>query len=180
MGADWVNAYAASVSAIGTWVASIVVIVSVFILRAQLRDARRLMRSASAQRAYAVWVGVDQFFVQHSDLRPFFYEAKSLEVPIDETLRRRVEAAAEMMSDCMANVFHQLPHFNREEAEAYGNFLKERYRTQPVLKRFVDETARWYPNSFVAFLRSDIVWLINEAPSARPANPQMEPTRAGS
>ena len=111
MGADWVNAYAAWVGAIGTWVASVVVIVSVFILRAQLRDARRLMRSAAAQGSYAVWIGVDQFFVQHTDLRPFFYEGRTLDGSSEDTLRRRVQAAAEMMSDCMANVFHQLPHF---------------------------------------------------------------------
>jgi hypothetical protein len=176
MGADWVNAYAAWVSAIGTWIGVVVVIVSVLILRTQLRDTRSTIRSASAQGSYALWVGVDQFFVEYPELKPFFYEAKSLEGPIDENLKRRVESAAEMMSDAMANVFHQMPHFTPEEAEAYGNFLKEQYQTQPALKQFIDETARWYPNSFVRFLRSEISWLINEAPVPRyPANTTLQP-----
>lgn len=141
MDANWVNAYAAWVSAIGTWIASAVVIVSVFILRAQLRDTRRTIRSASAQGAYALWVEVDQFFALHPALRPFLYEAMSLDGSIDKNVRRSAESATEMFSDCMASSFHQLTHFNKDEteaAEAYGNFLKERYQTQPALKQFID------------------------------------------
>ena len=167
MGADWVNAYAAWVSAIGTWLASVVVVVSVFILRAQLQHTRRTIGSASAQASYALWVSVDQFFVDHPDLRPFIYEARSLNTSMDENLRWRIESALDMYVDSMANLFHQLPNFNNEEAEAYGNFLKERYQTQPPLKRFLDDNARWYPNSFVRFLRSEMKWLVNEAPAHR-------------
>lgn len=165
MSADWVNAYAAWVSAIGTWIASVVVIISVLVLRAQLEDTRRAIRGASAQGAYALWVSIDQFLVQHPDLKPFLYGAKSLDTQMDETLKRRVESASEMMLDAMANSFHQLPHFNPDEREAYGNFLKDRYQTQPALKQFVDENVQWYPNSFVSFLRSEIDWKINEAPA---------------
>ena len=107
-------------------------------------------------------------FALHPELRPFLYEAKSLDGSIEENFRRSVESATEMFSDCMASSFHQLAHFQKEEpeaAEAYGNFLKEQYQTQPALKQFIDNHAHWYPNSFVAFLRSEIEWLINEPPA---------------
>lgn len=164
MEADWVNAYAAWTSAIGTWVGSIVVIVSVFILQRQIRETRRTIESAAIQGAYDVWVGIDQFFVQHPELRPFFYRAKPMDESLDEASRRKVEAAAEMILDCMANVFHQLPTLGPEEREAYGNFLKDRYQTQPALKQFVDEYEHWYPNTFIGFLRSEMKWVINKAP----------------
>jgi hypothetical protein len=178
MEADWINAYAALASAIGTWVASIVVLVSVYILQRQLRETGRTIESASIQGAYVVWVGIDQFFVQHPELRPFFYRAKPMDNSLDETLQRKVEAAAEMILDCMANVFHQFPNLGPEEREAYGNFLKDRYQTQPAFRQFVDEYERWYPNSFIGFLRSEIKWIINKAPVQKPSSEVLHLTGA--
>ena len=161
MGADWVSAYATCASALGTWVASVVVLVSVLILRSQLRATRRTIRSASVQGAYALWIGVDQFFVQHPELKAYFYKGKKLDDSLDDNFRMMVESAAEMILDCMANVYHQLPNLATEEREAYGNFLKERYQTQPAIRQFVDTYRHWYPSGFVTFLRSEIEWVAN-------------------
>jgi hypothetical protein len=177
---DWVKE-PAWVSAIGTLVANIVLIVSAFMLRSQLRDTRRAIRSDSAQGAYALWLQVDQFFALHPELRPFLYEGKVLDSSLEADVRRRAESATEMFLDCMASSFHQLTHFKKvepEAAEAYGNFLRERYQTQPALKQFIDEHAHWYPNSFVRFLRSEIEWLINEPPAQRPSAQQIVGTGA--
>jgi hypothetical protein len=167
MNSEWASAYAEWASALGTWVASVVVIISVFILRAQLQDTRRTIRSASVQGAYNLWVSIDQFFISHPELRPFIYDGKPLDKSVNKTLRKKVECAAEMMLDAMANIHHQLPNLTPEEAEAYGNFLKERYRTQPVLKQFVDQHGHWYPNSFTGFLRSKQEWINNKPPTLR-------------
>jgi hypothetical protein len=145
-------------SAIGTVIGSVVVVWSVRFLSAQLRETRRSIRSASAQQGYAMWLQVDQFFALNPKLKPFLYEDKSLE-GLEVEDRRSAESATEMFSDCMANSFHQLEHFEKQDpqaAEAYRNFLKEKYQTQQALRQYIDEHARWYPVEFVALLKEEI------------------------
>lgn len=114
-----------------------------------------------------MWLQVDQFFAENPDLRLYLYGGKPLDGLKGEE-KQKAESATEMFLDCMASSFHQLEHFDEEDrlaAAAYRNFLKERYKTQPALRYFINKHGHWYPQKFVTLL-SEETKPANESPSA--------------
>jgi len=98
----------------------------------------------------------DKFFVEHPELRPYFYHAKDLDPQADDLTRWRVEAAAEMLLDCFTNIYRQFEHMGFEGFESYGRFMQVMHRDQPCFRRLADEHAEWLDAAFVKHLRGGV------------------------
>ena len=128
------------------------VIVSLLLLRAQGLTARDATLSVAYQNMAAQMADVARFFVDNSDLRPYFFDNKA--VPESREEHNRLVAVAEMYVNLMDNVLTQTPVLKRAgiAADWEGYFL-DVYRTSPVIREFwSDHGSAWYVHSPLASL----------------------------
>jgi hypothetical protein len=150
---NWVSAIGGWVGAIGTWFASILVLATLWYIRKQLIGLQRTIETATIQSIWTMWLEVDKFFVEHPELKPYFYHALDVDENITGDMLHRLESTAELLLDTFAHNYDQKHSFATKGFEWYGNFMKSRYRTQPFLRRFVDEHVDWYNPAFIDYLQ---------------------------
>ena len=128
------------------------VIVSLLLLRAQGSTARDATLAVAYQNMAAQTADVARFFVDNSDLRPYFFGNKALPVSRDE--HDRVFAVAEMYVNFMDNVLTQSPVLKRAGVAAdWEAYFLDVYRTSPVIREFWREHgSAWYAHSPLASL----------------------------
>jgi hypothetical protein len=136
------------------------VIVSLWLLRAQGLAQRDATLVLAYQNMTAQMAEMDRFFLEHLDLRPYFFAGKELPIALDE--QDRVLAVAEMYVNLMDNVLTQVPALNRDGiASDWETYFRDVYDTSPAIRLFWAEHAReWFANS-------PLVTLYPTPPSAR-------------
>jgi hypothetical protein len=149
----WIQPYAGWAAAVGTWVA---IIVSILFVRRQIAKAQRAIDSYAFQGISTLWIGIDRFFVDYPELRPYFYDGRDLHPQQDDHTRWRVEATAEMLLDCFTNIYWQFEHMGFRGFERYGRFMQVMYRDQPCFRRWADQHAGWLDGAFVKHLRGQV------------------------
>jgi hypothetical protein len=120
MDPTWSQTYAGWVAAAGTWLANVLIIVSFLFIRREIAKAQRAIDSTAFQGISTVWVDIDKFFVEHPELRPYFYHGKDLDPQVDDLTRWRVQATAEMLLDCFTNIYRQFEHMEFKGFESYA------------------------------------------------------------
>jgi hypothetical protein len=131
------------------------IIVSLLFIRRQITKAQRVIDSTAFQGISTVWIDIDKFFVEHPELRPYFYHGQDLAPEADQRTAWQVEAAAEMLLDCFTNVYHQFAHMEFKGFASYGRFMQMMYRDQPCFRRLADQHVGWLDDPFVTYLRGD-------------------------
>jgi hypothetical protein len=128
------------------------VIVSLLLLRAQGRTERDATLAVAYQNMAAQMANVARYFVDNTDLRPYFFGGKALPASGDE--RSRVLAVAEMYVNLMDNVLTQAPVLKRAGITAdWEAYFLDVYRTSPVIREFWREHgSAWYVHSPLASL----------------------------
>ena len=124
------------------------VIVSLLFLRAQGLAQRDATLVIVYQNMTAQMADMNRFFLEHLDLRPYFFDGK---VPSERRgdERERVLAAAEMYLNVMDNVLTQLPTLSRGGvATDWEAYFRDVYRSSPAIREFWDQHgAAWFANS---------------------------------
>ena len=143
--ADWVEA-------IGTWVAAIVIVGSLWFLWLQIRDLRRSIRSSTYQNVYQLMIDIDRFFVENPNLKQYFYDGKELDTT-EQVNREKLFSIAEMLVDYFDNVYYQQDCLPANTFDAFIAFMRDIYRNSPVLREFLSSREHWYPKKFVEDLR---------------------------
>jgi hypothetical protein len=128
------------------------VIVSLLLLRAQGLTARDATLAVAYQNMAAQMADVARFFVDNSDLRPYFFGNKAPPASRDE--HNRVLAVAEMYVNLMDNVLTQSPVLKRAGIAAdWEAYFLDVYRTSPAIREFWSEHgSAWYAHSPLASL----------------------------
>jgi hypothetical protein len=133
------------------------VIVSLLLLRAQGLAQRDATLVIAYQNVTVQMADVNRFFIEHVDLRPYFYDGAT--VPSAEGERARVLAAAEMYLNVMDNVLTQLPMLSRGEVAAdWEAYFRDVYRSSPAIREF------WGRHGSVWFSNSPLTTLYSDAP----------------
>ena len=125
------------------------VIVSLLLLRAQGLTARDATLAVAYQNMAAQMADVARFFVDNSDLRPYFFGNKALPASRDE--HNRVLAVAEMYVNFMDNVLTQSPVLACRNSRRLGGVLPRCLQDEPgdtrVLERARQRLVRAQPTS---------------------------------
>lgn len=94
---------------------------------------------------------LDQVFIEHPEIRPYFYEGKELRD--DDPNRQRVLAVAETLLDFMGSVMdqsHRLKHTYPEEW--WAHYFRDCFLQSPVLCDFFRRNRQWYPRALWEFM----------------------------
>lgn len=74
----------------------------------QLKDEKQALETQTNWEMYGSSIGVLNTFVEHPELRPYFYDARPLPAPssdpCEDALRSKILAAAEVMADHLENI----------------------------------------------------------------------------
>ena len=136
------------------------VIVSLLLLRAQGLAQRNATLVIAYQNMTAQMADMDRFFLEHLDLRPYFFGGKEPPRAADE--HDRVQAVAEMYVNLMDNVLTQAPALNRDGIAAdWAAYFRDVYETSPAIREF------WAEHGSDWFANSPLVALYPTAPSGR-------------
>jgi hypothetical protein len=128
------------------------VIVSLLLLRAQGLTQRDATLAVAYQNMAAQMADVARFFVDNSDLRPYFFGGELLPASRDE--HGRLLAVAEMYVNVMDNVLTQAPILKRAGIVAdWEAYFLDVYRRSPAIREFWSEHgSAWYAHSPLASL----------------------------
>jgi hypothetical protein len=125
------------------------------------RQTKMLTNSSKAQ----TWQGLMQpgneilkIFVEHPELRPYFYEGKVIKR--DDEEYSQVMTVSEMFLDFIDS-FHDdyvydLPGMdaNGETRHFWEQYFKDLFASSPALRDFLSEKQKWYPkSSFLRYLK---------------------------
>jgi hypothetical protein len=123
------------------------VVVSLWMLRAQGATQRDATLAVAYQNMSAQMADVARFFVDHVELRPYFYDGRAL--PASDPERDRVLAVAELYVNLMDDVVTQAPVLKRAGIAAdWEAYFRAVYDTSPALREFwLAHGSDWFAHS---------------------------------
>lgn len=86
---------------------------------------------------------LDKTFVEYPEIRPYFYEGKSLEA--DDPNLHRVRAVAELVLDAFEWIWHRKEELNTDDETGWMNYIADTYFSSPALQQHYASVASWYP-----------------------------------
>ena len=142
------------------------IIISLLYLAKQTKEATRQSKSLEESIRVQVYQGIssdmleiDRVFIEHPELRPYFYE--SIELSQDSPLYKMALSIAEMKLDFYDTVLHQMPHFLQPLASNWKDGIRYAFALSPVMKTVLDTHKTWY-TAELAELADDAAISINE------------------
>ena len=145
-----------TISAIGLAISALgftAVIVSIWTAQKQVTNVAAQTRLQVRDRTLGNVLALDKVFLDHPELRPYFYEGKDLDK--SDPLYPKVEAVAEMHLD----VFDYLLNYRRQFPEEYhfpeghGSFIREMLAQSPVMRRRLEKGAAWFSPELRALVK---------------------------
>ncbi|SRR5579875_2885785 len=136
-------------SAIGLVISALgftAVIVSIRTAQAQMSYAAAQTRILSRDRSVYNVLTLHRIFLDHPELRPYFFEGKDLEE--SDPLYPQVEAVADMHLDVFAyNLDYRLVFPDDSwgrRPEGYKDYIRSRLALSPVMRRRLEQKAEWF------------------------------------
>jgi hypothetical protein len=85
---------------------------------------------------------IDKVFIEHPDLRPYFYEGKNIEQKEPDAKRYMVTSTAELILDSMDSMLDT--HNDSWPDEGWRTRAEDVFRQSPVLRSRLEERRTWY------------------------------------
>jgi hypothetical protein len=123
---------------------ALVTITSLALVATQTMDLRRSVQRDTYQKAYQTVFDLDRLFLDHPELKPYFYSGQTLDAKTDPVLRARVESTAEWISDFFDNLFYNVKLGPNEDWSAWESYIEETFRRSPALRDYVQAHRGWY------------------------------------
>ena len=115
----------------------------------QIRQLRQTIQAESHGRIYQHALEVQKLFVEHPDLRRFFYGREELKA--GDRDYDKVLAFAELVADYLEHIMLQRPNVPSEVQKAWENYTGLMLTSSPVLRQVLIEHQGGYCRSFVQF-----------------------------
>jgi hypothetical protein len=127
-------------------IATLALVASVVSLLISWRIGRHSTRITTYRSATDLTLDIDRIFVEHPDLRKYFYDNVSV---IDERInvREQVDSIAELMLDCFECIWDIRATYSPVDRGSWGQYILDMLGTSPAMKRMFDDrvTQDWYP-----------------------------------
>ena len=147
--------FSLTISAIGLVISALgftAVIVSIWTAQQQMAFVGAQTRLQVRDRTLGNVLALDRAFLDHPELRPYFYGGKDLDK--SDPLYARVEAVAEMHLDVFDYNLHHRRLFPNEYhfPEGNENFVREMLAQSPIMRRHLEKNAAWFSPELRALL----------------------------
>lgn len=129
-------------NALGTWAGPVVTLAGFILVRNQLRAERRALETQTSWQMYETSISILTVFVEHPEIRPYFYDGKP--APLEEPLRSRVLATAELVADHMESVVLSQDAVQANTGAVWVRYMQGIYRRSPVLRSFLAQENEGY------------------------------------
>jgi hypothetical protein len=132
---------------------SIGVIVSLWIWNRQTRIFNRQLMEGISQSMTGYSLEISRLFLQNPDLRPYFFEGKTIDASHPDYLR--AEAVAEVILDIFWTMASQArriqnPEFaNTEASSQWAIYIGDCFASSPILTSFLTRRKEWYGQEMV-------------------------------
>ena len=146
------------------------VIGGVFSLMAAKRQVEVMLQHSRGdinERLYSQSLGIMQFFAEHPEVRPYFYDNKDLSKAESELEKLRVLSTAEMVAGFMELVTLQLEEQPAEIQPRWRAYIVDGYESSAVLREHLATCSAWYADDFLRLLPSHSVAAPIQKASAR-------------
>ena len=133
------------------FVGFLAVIGSLSAAQLQLRQASHQTKIQIKDRTLANILTLDRVFLDHPELRPYFYEGK--DITEKDPMYPRVVAVAEMHMDVFDYVLEYYENFPEQfpELEAGHKWIHDMFESSPITKRHFQAKKHWYSKRLRAF-----------------------------
>jgi hypothetical protein len=146
--------FSLTLSAVGLVISALgftAVIVSIRTAQEQLRHTEAQARILTRGRSLGNVLALHRIFLDHPQLRPYFFEGKDLEM--SDPLYPQVEAVADMHLNLFAyNLDYRLitgesygvfPE-DGDSPEGYKSYIRSRLALSPVMRRRLEQKGEWF------------------------------------
>jgi len=132
-------------------VASVISLLGILFAISEIRRARRIVDRETDHRIYQMMLDIDQFFIEHPDLRPYLYDGAPIpaDYPKGSPEYHRIMATVEMMLDFMECAYTQFELMPIHQRIGWIDYFVEVSETSPLLRQYVQDECDWYMPSFV-------------------------------
>jgi hypothetical protein len=120
------------------------IIVSIRTAQVQMNHVAAQTRILSRDRSVSNVLTLHKIFLDHPELRPYFFEGKDLKE--SDPLYPQVEAVADMHLDVFAyNLDYRLVFSDDcRRPEEYKSYIRSRLALSPVMRRRLETNAAWF------------------------------------
>ena len=131
------------------------VVVSIRYLVVQTKSSARALESSTFDASANATFMIDSVFIEHPDLRKYFYDAGQ---PVAPELEDRVTAVAELMLDYFDYVLLQ----QKRPAELHPhNFWSDQYlidlfSASPILCEYLEKRKSWFSDDLTAVMHQGV------------------------
>lgn len=110
------------------------------------RQGRRTLRVTTYQGATDLTLQLDQVFIDHPELRPYFYERRQPpESDNNDELRNRVLAAAEYALDIFECIWDHQDTYEENDKDSWRDWINDMFTSAPACRALYVEERDWYP-----------------------------------
>jgi hypothetical protein len=125
-----------------TLVADAILIATMVVFMFQARYMARSTRASVYQAIADQMMSIDRLFIDHPELRPYFYGKKA--APSRGLNHERVAAATELFVDFMDNVVVQTPHIPEYLSGTWTRYFRDVAASSPSIREFWRTKREWY------------------------------------
>lgn len=116
----------------------------------QVRNAKRYLNGFTHATVYTQQHTINQLFLDHPDLRKYFYE--NVECSIANTDRPEVLPLAEMIADFFEHLAQQQANLPHGIWPAWVRYMRHVYENSPILREHFENNNSWYDENFIEFI----------------------------
>jgi hypothetical protein len=107
---------------------------------------RRALQVTTYQGATALALQMDQMFLDHPLLRPYFYDDEPvLAVEADPEMHHRVLAAAEFALDIVECIWDHRKSYEDDDRESWKDWIHDVFQGSPAIRDWYEKNIEWYP-----------------------------------
>jgi hypothetical protein len=170
-------------SAVCSLFSAVAAVIALFLVVPQLRSANEAINANTLEQIYSRMHDINKTFVEHPELKPYFYDGMRLEDPnplaeakhLDMVqVRSQVPAMAELMCDFFAQALIELKRLPPQAYDGWKNYIRDMYLKSPELRRYYNANKQWYQYADAADLFEDAEALL-QASAAKAAKPVPTP-----
>jgi hypothetical protein len=118
-------------------------------IQTQTKQLNTSIRLETFQRVYEKMIEIDLFFVEHPDLKAYFYQGKEVE---DENQREEILCMAETMVDMFYNIFFQRTGMPSNTWRGWERYINHIVRSSPIIHQYLASSNTWYDEDFLILL----------------------------
>ncbi len=130
------------VKAFGPIIGALVSLLGFTFLIRQVRLNRLSLENQTRSSIYQLSYSVYRLFIEHPDLRPYFYDGKPS--PESEPERSKVLAAAELLTDFFESIVHSAHIIEPDLRSTWFKYMEDIYRYSPVFHDYIETRGEHY------------------------------------